>query len=57
MQEEKLLEKTKHRKKICPFGIASLEPCTLDCEWSDGDECAIWQLVDALNGIRAQGER
>jgi hypothetical protein len=32
--------------KICPFVEDS--QCVDDCEWNDGEGCAIWRIVKAL---------
>jgi len=46
-------------KELCPFqdqGVIEVH-CRSDCAWFSDDECCIWDLIEALRGIRTALER
>ena len=41
-------------KELCPFqdqGVIEVH-CRSDCAWYSEDQCCIWDLIQALRGIR-----
>jgi len=48
-------------KETCPFQDQTTQKlsihCRSDCAWFSDDECCIWDLIEALRGIRTALER
>jgi len=38
--------------KVCPLASSKKDSyhCIDDCEWFDGEDCAVWRIVKALEG-------
>lgn len=45
--------------KSCPFRSWEGDDykCLDDCEWNDGEGCAIWRIVKAIEGMHSDIER
>ena len=46
-------------KELCPFqdqGLIEVH-CRTDCAWFSDDQCCIWDLIQALRGIRTALEK